>query len=134
MAHFAKLNNSSIVTEVLVIDNSKLIENGVESEAKGIEFLTNLTGHSNWKQCSYNTFQGTHLLNGTPFRINYPILNEYRYDAGLDGFVQNQKPYESWIFNNTTGIYEPPIAAPDSINRYYWDESTISWVQQNPNT
>lgn len=131
MAHFAKLNNSSIVTEVLVVNNSDIIENGVESEAKGIEFLTNLTGHSNWKQCSYNTFKGTHLSGGTPFRINYPLLNEYKYDENLDGFIQNQKPYDSWILNNTTGVYEPPIAKPDSVNTYYWDESTTSWIKQN---
>ena len=52
MAHFAKLDVDNNVIDVVVVNNDVL--GSPESEATGITFLTNLTGHSSWKQCSYN--------------------------------------------------------------------------------
>lgn len=54
MAHFAKLNENNIVIDIIVLNNEELLDNGVESEQKGIEFLTNWSGYSKWKQLSYN--------------------------------------------------------------------------------
>ena len=54
MAHFAELDANDIVTRVVVVNNSEIIENGVESEAKGIAFLQSLYGHCRWVQTSYN--------------------------------------------------------------------------------
>lgn len=53
MAHFAKLDESNKVTEVIVVHNNELLDNGVESEAKGIAFCQSLFG-GNWVQTSYN--------------------------------------------------------------------------------
>ena len=73
MGHFAKLDDNNVVLEVNVVNNHELVtskntvdENGnvtvslVESEDKGIAFLTAWSGgHTNWKQTSYNaTFRG----------------------------------------------------------------------------
>ena len=73
MAHFAKLDDNNVVLEVNALSNHELVtskdtvdENGnvvvslVESEEKGIAFLTAWSGgHTNWKQTSYNaTFRG----------------------------------------------------------------------------
>jgi hypothetical protein len=73
MAHFAKLDDNNMVLEVNALNNHELVtskdtvdENGnvvvslVESEEKGIAFLTAWSGgHTNWKQTSYNaTFRG----------------------------------------------------------------------------
>jgi hypothetical protein len=73
MAHFAKLDENNVVLEVNALSNHELVtskdtvdENGnvvvslVESEDKGIAFLTAWSGgHTNWKQTSYNaTFRG----------------------------------------------------------------------------
>ena len=73
MAHFAKLDDNNVVLEVNALSNHELVtskdtvdENGnvvvslVESEDKGIAFLTSWSGgHTNWKQTSYNaTFRG----------------------------------------------------------------------------
>ena len=73
MAHFAKLDDNNVVLEVNALSNHELVtskntvdENGnvvvslVESEDKGIAFLTAWSGgHTNWKQTSYNaTFRG----------------------------------------------------------------------------
>ena len=38
MAHFAKLDENNIVTDVVVVNNEVIDDNGVESEAKGVEF------------------------------------------------------------------------------------------------
>lgn len=73
MAHFAKMDDNNVVLEVNALSNHELVtskntvdENGnvvvslVESEDKGIAFLTAWSGgHTNWKQTSYNaTFRG----------------------------------------------------------------------------
>ena len=56
MAHFAELNENNVVTNVLVVDNSVLLdENNQESEALGIAYLQNLFGSDKkYKQRSYN--------------------------------------------------------------------------------
>ena len=80
MARFAKLDENNVVIDRNVVHNNELLdENGNESEQKGIDFLTNLYGHTKWKQCSYNTYGGVHNLGGTPFRKNYPDLLLARY-------------------------------------------------------
>jgi hypothetical protein len=56
MAHFAKLNENNMVTQVIVINNLECLdENGNESEAVGVAFCKSLYGQdSNWVQTSYN--------------------------------------------------------------------------------
>ena len=53
MAHFAELDENNIVKQVIVVHNNELLVNGVESEAKGIEFCQSLFG-GNWIQTSFN--------------------------------------------------------------------------------
>lgn len=53
MAHFAKLENN-IVTEVIVVNNEVLLDSeGIEQEALGAAFCTDLFGGT-WIQTSYN--------------------------------------------------------------------------------
>lgn len=85
MAHFAQLNENSVVTQVIVVNNSVLIDpepvviNGVmytngESEALGIDFCKNLYGaDTNWKQTSYNgSFRGKYAAIGDTYD---PVTN-----------------------------------------------------------
>ena len=123
MAHFAKLDSNNNVIDVVVVNNDVL--GSPESEATGITFLTNLTGHSIWKQCSYNSLGGQHLLGGTAFRKNYPGPG-FIYDMTRDAFIAPQ-PFSSWLLNDTTCMWEPPVARPDDGKKYNWDEKTISW-------
>jgi hypothetical protein len=54
MAHFAQLNETNTVTQVIVVHNNEILdENGNESEQKGIDFCVNLLGGA-WIQTSYN--------------------------------------------------------------------------------
>tara|TARA_B110000902_G_scaffold239390_1_gene288014 strand:- start:319 stop:711 length:393 start_codon:yes stop_codon:yes gene_type:complete len=126
MASFAKIGLNNKVIEVLSIHNNELLDaNGVEQEVNGIDFLTKLTGWDIWKQTSYNTHGGVHSSGGTPFRKNHAGIG-YTYDEDRDAFIA-PKPYASWVLNETTCLWEAPVALPDTENRYTWNEDTTSW-------
>jgi len=126
MASFAKIGLNSKVIEVQSVVNEVLHDsNGVEQEVNGIDFLTKLTGWAVWKQTSYNTSGGVHLLGGTPFRKNYAGIG-YTYDEDRDAFIP-PKPFNSWVLNETTCQWEAPVALPDTENRYNWNEETTTW-------
>ena len=128
MSSFAKLNNNNVVTTVESVVNEVLKDsNGVEQEAIGIEFLKNLYNepNANWKQTSYNTHGGVHSSGGTPFRKNHAGIG-YTYDEGRDAFIP-KKPYNSWVLNETTCLWNSPIPIPNDGNQYSWNESTLSW-------
>jgi len=80
-----------------------------------------------YKQTSYNTHGGVHALGGTPLRKNYAGIG-YTYDAGRDAFIP-PKPYASWLLNETTCLWDAPVAMPNDGKRYSWDEATTSWVE-----
>ena len=126
MAHFAKLGLNNKVIEVQSVHNNELLDsNGVEQEVNGIDFLTKLTGWAIWKQTSYNTHGGVHSFGGTPLRKNHAGIG-YTYDEDRDAFIP-KKPFNSWILNETTCLWEAPIALPDTENRYTWNEETTTW-------
>ena len=121
MAHFAKLDENNIVVFVTVGRDE---DNGKEAE------LSARTGDV-YKQTSYNTIGGVHSLGGTPFRKNYAGLG-YTYDANRDAFIP-PKPYNSWVLNETTCLWDAPVAYPTDVGTpeapkmYTWDEETRTW-------
>jgi len=129
MASFAKLDNNNIVLRVESVVNEVIKDsNGVEQESIGIQFLKTLYNEPNaiWKQTSYNTNSGVHSLGGIPFRKNHAGIG-MTYDEIRDAFIP-QKPYNSWILNEQTCLWDAPVARPDDNNRYNWNEETLSWV------
>ena len=118
MANFAQLDESYIVTEVIVVNNETI--NNLpfpESEPVGVAFLQSLFGSTTvWKQTSYNA----------NFRKNYAGMG-YTYDPVLDAFIA-PKPYPSWLLNTTTCQWQAPVPYPDDGKTYIWDEATLSWV------
>ena len=126
MASFAKIGLNNKVIEVQSVANEVLHDsNGVEQEVNGIDFLTKLTGWSIWKQTSYNTIRGVHKLGGTPLRKNHAGIG-FTYDEDKDAFIP-PKPYASWLLNETTCQWDPPVVKPDDGQRYSWNEETTSW-------
>jgi len=117
LAHFAKLDENNVVTFVTV---GRQEDDGKEAD------LCARTGDV-YKQTSYNTHGGVHALGGTPLRKNYAGIG-YTYDAGRDAFIP-PKPYASWVLNETTCLWDAPVAYPDDGKRYSWDEATTSWVE-----
>jgi hypothetical protein len=132
MASFAKLNNNNIVEQVISVHNNELLDNGIESEIKGIEFLKILYNEPNtiWKQTSYNTNGGVHSLGGTPFRKNHAGIG-FTYDSNRDAFIP-PKTYNSWILNEQTCNWEAPVAYPNDGQFYKWNEQTLNWILQTP--
>ena len=139
MASFAKIGLNGKVIEVQSVVNEVLHDaNGIEQESIGIDFLTKLTGWAIWKQTSYNTNAGVHSFGKTPFRKNHAGIG-YTYDEDRDAFIP-PKPFQSWILNETTCLWESPIPYPitniknkisdynGSVNDLYnWNESTLTW-------
>ena len=126
MASFAKIGLNGKVIEVNSVVNEVLHDsNGVEQEAIGIDFLTKLTGWAIWKQTSYNTRGGVHILGGTPFRKNFAGKG-YTYDEDRDAFIP-KKPFDSWILNENTCLWGPPVAKPTDGGKYIWNETIKNW-------
>ena len=126
MASFAKIGLNNKVIEVLSVVNEVLHDsNGIEQEVIGIDFLTKLTGYPVWKQTSYNTKGGIHMEGGTPFRKNHAGIG-FTYDENRDAFIP-PKPFNSWILNEDTCLWNAPVAYPQDDNDYKWNEQTLSW-------
>jgi hypothetical protein len=123
MAHYARLDENNVVTQVIVVDNKDCSDaNGLEKESIGVAFCERLFGGT-WKQTSYNG----------NMRKNYAGIG-YTYNADIDAFVP-PKPFNSWLLNNETAQWEAPTPMPedagtgDPPKRYQWDEETTSWVE-----
>jgi hypothetical protein len=122
MAHYAFIDQNNIVTEVIVGKNEG--EEGINWE----QHYGNFRGQT-CKRTSYNTKGGVHLLGETPFRKNYAGIG-YSYDETRDAFIP-PKPFNSWILNENTCLWDSPVAMPIEEleeNEYYsWNESIINW-------
>ena len=126
MASFAKIGLNNKVIEVQSVVNEVLHDsNGVEQESIGIDFLTKLTGYPVWKQTSYNTHGGVHSSGGTPLRKNHAGIG-YTYDEDRDAFIP-KKPFNSWILNEDTCLWNAPVAYPNDGEKYTWNELTLAW-------
>lgn len=111
MAHFAKLGTGNIVERVEVVSNDIAI-----TEKDGVDFLNNLYGTRDvWKQTSYNN----------NIRKNFASIN-YKYDQERDAFIP-PKPFNSWILNETTCRWDPPVAYPNDGQNYRWNEQDQQW-------
>ena len=140
MAHFAKLENNIVIAVHSVVNEVLKDSNGIEQENIGIEFLKTLYNEPNaiWKQTSYNTNGGVHSLGGNPFRKNHAGIG-MTYDTQRDAFIP-QKPFNSWILNEQTCLWEAPIICPETYtlnltysngtlkkDPYKWNEETLNW-------
>ena len=122
MAHFAKVSEGT-VTQVIVAEP---------------EFFNTFvdTSPGEWIQTSYNTRGGVHYdpNSNTPsqdqtkaLRKNYAGIG-YTYDRDRDAFIP-PKPFNSWVLNETSCLWEAPTAYPNDGERYIWNEETTSWIQ-----
>jgi hypothetical protein len=120
MAHYAKVVDS-IVTKVIV------------AEAEFFNtFIDNSPGE--WIQTSYNTHGGVHYNpetgepdDGVALRKNYAGVG-FTYDSTRDAFIA-PKPFESWTLNDTSCLWEAPVAFPDDGKEYIWNESITNWTE-----
>ena len=114
MAHFAKIDSNSVVTKVIAAEED-LLDTFVD------------TSPGTWIQTSYNTHGGVHADGNTPLRKNFAGVGSV-YDIDRDAFIA-PKPYSSWTLNETTCIWECPVAYPSGakVCDYSWNETDQSW-------
>ena len=116
MAHFAKIGLNNKVIQVVSVHNNELLDaDGVEQEANGINFLTNLTGWAIWKQTSYNR----------NIRKNYASVG-YTYDEDRDAFIP-PKPFPSWTLVEDICQWKAPVDYPSDGLMYVWNEENQQW-------
>ena len=127
MAHFAKLNESNVVTDVNVFDNAEINANGGDWSSEAETYVNNKMGGT-WKQCSYN---------GTKRKSMAGI--GYTYYSEKDIFIW-PKPYPSWTLN-ADNDWVAPVTEPTETQRQYqgqdeWDNTVtkqyvINWDEDN---
>jgi len=124
MAHYAKVRDNIVIK--IIVAEAEFFETFIDSSP------------GTWIQTSYNTRGGIHYEanSDTPsqdqskaLRKNYAGLG-FTYDSNKDAFIP-PKPFNSWILNETTCLWEAPVAKPatklESTQYYDWNESIINW-------
>jgi hypothetical protein len=111
MAHYAFLDENNLVVSVLTgVDEIELIE-GLDTE----------TWYSNKKglTCKRTSYNGN-------IRKQYAGVG-FSYNPVADVFIAPQ-PYPSWSLDENFD-WQPPMARPEEGDFWYWDETTLSWVE-----
>jgi hypothetical protein len=124
MTYFAKVNNQ--IVEKVIKAEKEFIDTYIDS-SPGV-----------WIQTSYNTRGGIHYQPNSnipsedqtkALRKNYAGIG-YTYDQTRDAFIP-PKPFNSWILNEDTCLWNAPVAIPATEledNQYYsWNESITNW-------
>jgi hypothetical protein len=120
MAHFAEINKDNVVIRVLVVPN--------EHENNGQNYLANeINLGGTWLKTSYNTYGGVHTLSGTPLRKNYAGIG-FTYDKDRDAFIP-PKPYDSWLLDEDTCLWNAPVSMPEDGKFYTWNEEELKWEE-----
>jgi hypothetical protein len=125
MAHWAELDSNNVVVRVLVGDNND------PAGDEGYQWLIDNLGGT-WVKTSYNAVGGkwrnpeTNEITENPgFRKNYAGIG-YTYDSGRDAFIP-PKPFNSWVLDENTCLWNAPVAYPNDGQFYTWNEETTSW-------
>lgn len=120
MSHYAKVD-SGIVIKVI-----KANEDFFDT------FVDDSPGQ--WIRTSYNTRGGVYYEpnSNTPssdqskaLRKNFASIGG-TYDSVRDAFYAPKK-FNSWVLNESTCVWEAPVALPSDGKEYEWDEENGQW-------
>ena len=117
MSHFAKVLDGRVIQ--VIVAEPDFFDTFVDSSP------------GQWLQTSYNTRGNIHYGpdgepdGGVALRGNYAGIG-YTYDSVNDVFYAPQ-PFASWVLNQTTWLWDAPVAYPADGQLYVWDEATVSW-------
>jgi hypothetical protein len=114
MSHYAKVVKGKVVNVIVADENyiKKMIDNSP----------------GQWIQTSFNTSAGVHSFDQSKaLRKNYAGKG-FSYDQGLDAFIP-PCPFESWTLNETSCLWNAPVAMPSDGKPYNWNESTKQWTE-----
>ena len=121
MAHFAEVDSNNKVLRVVVGCNEDIANNGGEQSEQAAEHFKTVCPLSNpnnkWIQTSFNS----------NFRKNFAGIGS-TWDPSRDAFIYD-KPYNSWVLNETTCRWESPVTIPTDLTYgAIWDEDTLRWL------
>lgn len=129
MAHYALINNENIVVQVItgVDENLTQIDTDGTEVGGSAEAWEAFYASRPWftglkcKRTSYNSKIRKHFAGV-----------DYYYDEARDAFIP-PKPFDSWVLNEETCLWEAPVAYPnDPDNFYHWDDEIVNWVLEGP--
>lgn len=106
MAHWAEIDENNTVLRVIVTDNN--------ASNEGYDWLIERLG-GNWIQTSFNS----------NFRNKFAAVGDI-YNQQRDVFIP-PKPFDSWVLNEDTCLWDPPVSYPNDGNAYSWNEGSQSW-------
>lgn len=127
MSHFAYVPN--------IFDNLGTVERVLVIEQDVID--TGLFGTPEaFYQTSYNTRGGVHYdpETGQPSEDQSKALRKnfagigFTLDLNRNAFIPQQN-FPSWVLDEDTCLWEPPVRYPTDGKQYRWDEATTSWVE-----
>jgi hypothetical protein len=103
MAYFAEIDGNGVVQRVIVADQA-FIDSGKVGDP------------NNWIETS----------DDGQIRKNYAGVG-YVYDVERDAFIE-PKPAPSWMLDEASAKWIPPVEQPKDGKDYKWEESTLEWV------
>ena len=126
MSHYAKVEDG-IVTKVLVAE-PEFFDTYVDSTpGKWIKTSYNMRGGVYYDPETNQPAEDQSVIDGDEARQRKNYAGKgFTYDQTRDAFIPPQ-PFPSWTLNETTCLWDAPVAYPDDGNRYRWNEETTSW-------
>jgi hypothetical protein len=131
MAHYAFIDDTNMVVEVIVGRGEDELVNGISDWE---EYYSSKRDGLTAVRTSYNTRGGVHYTDGEPsadqtkaLRFNYAGVG-FTYDPDRDAFIPPQ-PFDSWVLDEATCLWTAPIPYPADGGNYVWDEATTDWVE-----
>jgi len=127
MAHFAKVQDG-IVTKVIVAEPEFFDTLVDDSPGRWLKTSYNIRGGVYYDPATNQPAADQSVIAGDEGRERKNYAGKgYTYDSTRNAFIPPQ-PYASWTLNETSCLWEAPVAYPDDGQVYRWDEDTTNWV------
>ena len=128
MSHYVKVENG-IVTRGIVAEAEFFDTYVDDTPGKWIKTSYNMRGGVYYDPETNQPAEDQSVIEGDEARQrkNYAGIG-YSYDETRDAFIPPQ-PYPSWTLNETTCLWDAPVAYPDDGEMYQWNEETQTWDQ-----
>jgi len=128
MSHYAKVKDG--IVEQVIVAEPEFFETFVDtSPGQWIKTSYNIRGGVYYDPNTNQPAEDQSVIEGDEARQrkNYAGIG-FTYDKDRDAFIP-PKPFDSWVLNEETCLWEAPVPMPDDGKDYRWDEEKQSWVE-----
>ena len=140
MGHWARLDDDNIVQEVICIKKEELDTGNWGDPSKFVKTSYNTRDGKHYTPHDHQNFSEESSTQHKACGFRYAGIG-MKYDATNDVFYDPVQPFPSWTLNNTTWLWEAPIAYPADVNAdannmeyYIWDEDAYQADTGDPKT